>query len=74
MIIPTLTYISTTKTSFNKTQLQKFSSLERRATKVIAYELNQWKSIKDTIDSQICSLVKNCLKKKFGFEVSDNYF
>ena len=74
MIMPVLTYISTTKTSFNKSQLQKFSPLERRTAKVIAYELNQWKSIKDTIDSQMCSLVKNCLKKKFGFEVLDNYF
>ena len=74
IIMPILTYNSTTKTSFNNTQLQKFSSLERRATKVIGYEVNQRKSIKDTIDNQICSLVKNCLKKKFGYEVLDNYF
>ena len=74
VIMPILTYSSTTKTSFNHNQLQKFSSLEKRATKVIGYELNQWKSIKDTIDNQICSPVKNCLKKKFGYEVLDNYF
>ena len=72
--MPILTYNSTTKTSFNNTQLQKFSSLERRATKVISYELNQWKSIKDTTDNQICSLVKNCLQKKFGYEVLNNCF
>ena len=72
--MPILTYSSTTKTSFNNTQLQKFSSFERRATKVIGYELNQWKSIKDTTDNQICSLVKNCLQKKFGYEVLNNYF
>ena len=46
IIMPILTYSSTTKTSFNNTQLQKCPSLERRATKVIGYELNQWKSIK----------------------------
>ena len=74
MIMPILTDSSIKKTSFNNTQLQKFSSLERRATKVIGYELNQWKSVKDTIDNQICSLVKNCLKKMFGYEVLDNYF
>ena len=74
VIMPILTYSSTTKTSFNHNQLQKFSSLEKRATKVIGYDLNQWKSIKDTTDNQICSLVKNCLKKKFGYEVLDNYF
>ena len=32
------------------------------------------KSIKETTDNQIYSLVKNCLKKKFGYEVLDNYF
>ena len=74
IIMPILTYSSKTKTSFNNTQLQKFSSLERRATKVISYELNQQKIINDTNDAQICPLVKNCLKKKFGYEVSDNYF
>ena len=46
MIMPILTYSSTSKTTFNNTQLQKISSLERRATKVIGYELNQWKSIR----------------------------
>ena len=74
MIMPILIYSSTTKTSFNNTQLQKFLSLERRATKVIGYELNQWKSIKDTIDNQISSLKKNCQQKKFGYEILDNYF
>ena len=38
IIMPILTYSSKTKTSFNNTQLQKFSSLERRATKVFGYD------------------------------------
>ena len=41
MIMLILTYSSTAKTSFNNTQLQKFSFLERKATKVIGYEFNQ---------------------------------
>ena len=73
MIMLILTYSSAIKTSFNNTQLQKCSTLERRATKVIDYELNQCKSIKNTFDHQICLLVKKCLKKKFDYEVLDNY-
>ena len=65
-----MTYSSTTKTNFKNTQLKKYLSPERRAAKVIGYT----KSIKNTIDSQTFSVLKNCLKKKFGYEVLDNYF
>ena len=72
MILPILTYSNAIKTSFNATQLSKFESLEKRAANIIGAKLS--KTIKKSVDDQICVLVKNCLQRKVGHGVFDNYF
>ena len=69
-ILPILTYSNAIKTS-NATQLSKFESLEKRAANIIGSKLS--KTIKKSIDHQICVLVKNCLQRKVGHGVFDNY-
>ena len=60
------------KTSFNATQLSKFESLGKRVANIIGAKLS--KTIKKSIDHQICVLVKNCLQRKVGHGIFDNYF
>ena len=72
MIRPILTYSNAIKTSLNATQLSRFESLEKRAANIIRAKLS--KTIKSSIDQQICVLVKNCLQRKVGHGVFDNYF
>ena len=52
--------------------LIKLASFENRAKNVIGTPSIQ--GIKETIDSQICSLVEKCLKKQIEHESFDNYF
>ena len=72
MILPLLTYSSTIKTSYNCSQSSKLASLERRAAKIIG--IDSVKSTKAVVEKQICSLVKQCLKKEIQHDVFDNYF
>ena len=72
MILPLLTYSSTIKTSYNRSQSSKLESLERRAAKIIG--INSVKSTKAVVEKHICSLVKQCLKKEIQHDVFDNYF
>ena len=72
MILPLLTYSSAIKTSYTNTQIGKLQSLEHRAAKIIG--VNNVKSTKSVVESQICSLVKQCLKKELQHEIFDDYF
>ena len=73
MILPLLTYSSAIKTTYNRTQLTKLVSLERRASTIIGGETSV-KSTRTVVEKQICTLVKRCLKKEIGHDVFNNYF
>ena len=59
-ILPILTYSLTVKTSFNKTQLLKFTSIERRASSIIGKTIDR---ISKTIEHNISTMayVKNLI-------------
>ena len=73
MILPLLTYSSAVKTTYNRTQLTKLVSLERRASTNIGGETSV-KSTRTVVEKQICTLFKRCLEKEIGHDVFDNYF
>ena len=73
MIIPLLTYSSAIKTTYTRTQLTKLDSLERSASKIIG-GTTPAKSILGSVEKQVCSLVKTCLKKEIGHPSFDDYF
>ena len=70
-ILPILTYSSTVKTSFNKTQLLKFTSSERRASSIIGKPVDR---ISKTIGHNISTMVSKCVRKEFNHKILDNYF
>ena len=57
-ILPILTYSLTVKTSFNKTQLLKFTSIERRASSIIGKPIDR---ISKTIEHNISTMVSKCV-------------
>ena len=71
MILPILTYGNTIKTVFTDSQLVQLESFENRAKTVIG--IPPIRSMKETVESQICSMVERCLKKEIGHESFDNY-
>ncbi len=72
LILPILTYSSTIKTTINDSQIARYESLERYAKKIIGS--NTIPKTRAVIESQICSLVQDCLHKKLGHESFDSYF
>ena len=66
-------YSSAVKTTYNRTQLTKLVSLERRASTNIGGETSV-KSTRTVVEKQICTLFKRCLEKEIGHAVFDNYF
>ena len=71
MILPILTYGNTIKTVFTDSQLVQLASFKNWAKPVIG--IPSIRSMKETVESQICSMVERCLKKEIGHESFDNY-
>ena len=73
MVLPLVTYSSAIKRTYNRTQLTKLDSLERRASTIIGGATSV-KSTRTVVEKQICTLIKRCPKKEIGHDVFDNYF
>ena len=71
MILPILTYSSTIKTCFTKTQRRKLQTIEQRAEKIVGKPVQP---IVDVMEQHVCSLVLKCLNKELYYESFDNYF
>ena len=70
-ILPILTYSSTIKTSFTRTQLLKFSSIERRASTIIGKPVDK---ISKTMEQNTLTMVRKCVRHEFNHAILDNYF
>ena len=66
-----LTCSSTVKTSFNKTQLLMFTSIERKASSIIGKPVDR---ISKTIEHNISTMVSKCVRNELNHEILDNYF
>ena len=73
MIIPLLTYSCPIQSTFTKTQLDSFSSIDRRA-KAMPPSESQPTSIHNYLKRECVNMVKKFLNKEFAFEIFDNYF
>ena len=71
MIVPIITYSGTVKLDFNKTQSNKFKSIECRA-KLLTNNA-EVKSIEGLLKKQSCVIVRQCLDKNTCSNFSD-YF
>ena len=71
MILPIITYSSTIKTCFTETQRRKFSSIERRAERIVGKPV---RPIVTVMEQQVCSLVMKCLSKELCHKTLDKYF
>ena len=65
-ILPILTYSLTVKTSFNKTQLLQFTSIERRASSIIGKPIDR---ISKTIEHNISTMVSKYVCNEFNHEI-----
>ena len=70
-VLPLITYAATIKTTFTDTQINKLSSLDSRALKVIGAPVKKTTMV---MEKQVIRLVKICLQKELNHEVFDNYF
>ena len=70
MILLILTYSSTIKFLL----IHNWLSLHHLKTvQKIIIDIPSIRNIKETVESQICSMVERCLKKEIGHESFDNY-
>ena len=73
MIIPLLTYSYPIQLIFTKTQLDCFSSVDRRAKAMLPNE-SQPASTHNYLKREYVNIVKKYLNKEFASDISDNYF
>ena len=73
MIIPLLTYSCPIQSTFTKTQLDSFSSIDRRAKAMLTNE-SQPTSTHNYLKRECVNMVNKCLNKEFASEIFDNYF
>ena len=73
VIIPLLTYSCPIQSTFTKTQLDSFFSINRRA-KAMQPSDSEPTSIRNYLKRECVNMVKKCLKKEFAFDIYDNYF
>ena len=73
MIIPLVTYSCPIQSTFTKTRLDSFCSIDRRAKEMLPSE-SQLTSIHNYLKHECVNMVKKCLNKEFTSDISDNYF
>ena len=73
MIIPLLTYSCPIQSTFTKTQLDSFSSIDRPAKAMLASE-SRPTSTHNYLKSECVNIVNKCLNKEFASDIFDNYF
>ena len=73
MIIPLLTYSCLIQSTFTKTQLDCFSSIDRRAKAKLPNE-SQTTNIHSYLKRECINMVMKCFKKEFTSDIFDNYF
>ena len=73
MIIPLLTYSCHIQSTFTKTQLDIFSSIDQRAKAMLPNE-SQPTSIHNDLKSACVNMVKKSLNKELVSNIFDNYF
>ena len=73
VILPLLTYSCPIQSTFTKTQLDNFSSIDRRTKAMLPNEL-QSTSIHSYLKRECVNMVKKCLSKEFASDIFDNYF
>ena len=73
MILPLLTYSCPVQSTYTKSQLDKFSSLERRANAIIN-DISALPSINNQLKRECLIMVKKCVNNEFNCDVFNNYF
>ena len=61
------------QSTFTKTQVDSFSSIDRRAKAMLPNE-SQPASIHNYLKREFVNMVKKCLNKEFASDILDNYF
>ena len=73
MIIPLLTNSCPIQSTFTKTQLDRFSSIDQRAKEMLPNE-PQPANIHNYLKRECVNMVKKCLNKELASDIFDNNF